>query len=169
MALFAVLLALATTRWRPAPTTASPGLQRLTLAAALGIYLVLLIGAAVASTGASWACLDFPLCGDRVVASNPALLESLHMTHRIAAVLAGSLVLLVAARCRRHAGLRRAAAVALALTLMQIAVGVAQVLLALPLGLRGLHLAMGTAAWGSLVVLATLAVSRGEATAQGRL
>ncbi|HEY3232690.1 MAG TPA: heme o synthase [Roseiflexaceae bacterium] len=135
--------------------------RALALGAAGLFYLVLLLGALVANKNAMWACLDLPLC--------PAVneLALIQMIHRVAAVLAAVLIAALAIRTwrtRPERGLRRAAGWALGLTLSQIAVGVIQVIYARngtggPVTFwRGTHLAVGAAAWGSLVVLATLAL-----------
>ena len=134
--------------------------RRLALAGAGGFYLVLVLGALVANKDAMWACLALPVC------PTPNELALIQMVHRTAAVLVTLLIAALAINTwRTHAErpLRRAAGWALGLTLMQIAVGVAQVILARSgndtpvMAARTLHLAVGAAAWASLVVLATLA------------
>lgn len=131
------------------------------------LFLVLLLGALVATKNAMWACLDLPIC------AMPNVLAQIQMLHRAAAILATLLVAVLAIqtwRTRPEPALRRAAGWALGLTLAQIAVGVTQVILArggntgLVMVARGTHLAIGAGAWASLVVLAMLAVKLPSST-----
>lgn len=132
----------------------------LAMSATLGFYLVLLLGALVANKDAMWACLALPICS---MTSDLALIQ---MIHRTIAVLVTIAVIVLARntwRTRQEPALRRAAGWSLWLTLLQIAVGVVQVMLAstgngpIVMAMRAIHLAIGAAAWASLVVLTTLA------------
>ena len=130
------------------------------LAAALG-FLVLVFGGLVANTGAGPLCQGFPLCNGELFPEGGGLVH-LHWTHRL---LAFALVAVVAGgtlgTVRQGApfAVAGAAFTALVLVLAQIGVAAALVLLRLPDGLRGLHLAVGAALWGTLVIWAALASS----------
>jgi heme A synthase len=133
------------------------------------------LGAAVANTGlapasprpsaAAFACLGFPLCNGRLL-PGPGLLVGLHWTHRALAfalvALAGGLVLL-AHRRRRGATLAWAHAAA-CLVALQVAVAAYMIVRHVPDVPRALHMALGAAVWGALVVTAVLA-RRGAALA----
>jgi protoheme IX farnesyltransferase len=136
-------------------------LYRLLALGAAGLsFAVLLLGALAANEQTLGACLELPVC------QQVNALASIQLIHRIATALVAALLLALAAqtwRTRPERGLRLAAAWALALLLVQIVAGLAQVIAARS-GLssvgfwRVAHLALGTAAWSSMVVLATLAL-----------
>jgi protoheme IX farnesyltransferase len=124
--------------------------------AALG-FAVILFGAQVANFNAGLLCLGFPLCNGELLPPK-APLATLHWGHRLLAFgFLGLTTVLVTRVTRRSdpasARLRRAAAVVLAGTAVQIGVAAAMVLQLLPPGLRALHLLVGTLVWAALVVL----------------
>lgn len=169
MATLAVLL-VAALRATPlgdaATASGTPGMDRTARkaagaalgAAALG-YLVVVLGAVVANTGAAPLCQGFPLCSGRLIPQGGALVH-IHWTHRLLAYL---LVIHVAgaaiATWRRPVtpAVRWAASGAAGLVGAQVAVAAALVVTGLPRSLQALHLAVGTAVWGALVVWAVLA------------
>lgn len=125
-----------------------------TAAAGFGVVL---LGALVANLGAAPACQGFPLCNGRILpAGAPGV--HVHWTHRLAAygLAAWALALPVWVRRRRpeDAPARRWAWIVTGLTVGQVAVGAALVLSHLPEALQAAHLAVGTALWAALVVLA---------------
>ncbi|MFO7171190.1 MAG: heme o synthase, partial [Chloroflexota bacterium] len=132
---------------------------RLALASAAALYGALVVGAMMTEHGALWSCTSWPLC---TPTSGAAWIALLHRG------LAGAATLLIAAlafqtwRQRLDGRLRAAVGWSLALMLLQNAIGLAQVLAAesgasLPIDITRLaHLAVGAAAWGVLVVAATL-------------
>ncbi len=120
-----------------------------TLAAiALGLgFVTVLLGAMTAKMGAASACLGFPLCNGQLVPDGNYL-QHLHWTHRLLAY--GTAAYLVAWALRaRSPGAR----IVLGLALLQIGVGAAMVLRALPAGLQAVHVAVGTAVWAALVLV----------------
>jgi heme A synthase len=122
-------------------------------AAIAATYAVIVSGAVVVGTGASGACDAFPLCG------RPAGgLTDVHMLHRVLVGVAAVAVVgavLAAGRRWRGQGLAVVAPLTLALLLAQGAVGVLQVLMGLPPSLRALHVALASAVWAGLVLLAS--------------
>jgi heme o synthase len=132
--------------------------RALALAAIGVVYVTLLAGVLVTNQGALWDCLALPLC------PAPSDLARIAIAHRLLAALAALLVTALAVQTwRSHGGraARIAAGWSLGLILVQVAVGLLQVALARGGGLavtaiRGAHLAVGVAAWGALVVQATL-------------
>lgn len=143
------------------------GMARMALGGAVLAYLVVLMGAMVANTGApasgapsaaALACQGFPLCNGTLTPSNG--LVHFQLTHRLLAYLlflhvVGSAMVLR----KRVAGgpIRTAGLLAVALVVSQVVVGAGMVLSAFPPSLRGLHLALGAGVWGALVVWTTLA------------
>lgn len=134
--------------------------RMLVVGSAVVLYLVVVFGALMTDTGAIWACLTLPLC------SNTGSLATLAVGHRILAALATLLIAVLAYQTYRHRSerpLRLAAVGALSLMVLGNAVGIIQVLLAqggsiaesMPVRLS--HVGISAAAWGGLVVLATMA------------
>lgn len=127
--------------------------------AALGLLLVFL-GGLVANTGAAPLCQGFPLCNGQLFPSGGGLIH-LHWTHRLVAFVFLAVVALAVratVRQRAPAVVLWWATAALLLTIAQIVVAAALVLMHLPASLRALHLAVGVALWGTLVVWAHHAV-----------
>jgi heme A synthase len=144
-----------------APAPARPPVPRAArraagIAAAL-VVLELVIGGLVASRYAGLVCPEWPACSGGVWFPSWSGLVGLHLLHRCVAY--GLLVALaaLAVLARSAPGLRGPARLALALCVAQVAVGVANVLLALPVEVTGLHSALATALvlTVSLVVRAT--------------
>ncbi len=82
----------------------SRSFQRLSLAAAIAVYALMIIGGAVRITGSGLGCPDWPLCYGRALPplEITALIE---FSHRLAALIAGGLVIataLVAGRSERR-------------------------------------------------------------------
>ena len=143
---------------RPLPASDRHRSHALVLATAGLGFVVILFGAQVANFDAGLLCLGFPLCNGSALPPEGRL-AGLHWAHRALAF--GFLVLvgLLAARVRREPGpqavpLRRWVSIVLVATLVQVAVAAAMILYLLPTGLRALHLLVGTAIWGALVILA---------------
>ena len=111
----------------------------------------LALGGYVRHTGAGLACPDFPLCsGDVLPGAGPPLI---HWVHRWLGVLLLGLFLHVAMASRRTPLAGVGAALG-ALAVLQVALGVAAVLMRLPVPVRAAHAAGGYALWGLLVWLA---------------
>jgi heme A synthase len=131
--------------------------------AALAVYLLLLTGAYVTRSGAAAACPAFPACGGLADPATPgSTLEGIHMLHRIVAAGAALVLLIALADCWRagDVDLRRIAAGTAGLLAAQVGLGVANVLLRLPLWSRGLHLVAAALLWAAVVLL-TAAAWRG--------
>lgn len=147
----------------------------LAVASAGCFFVVLILGALVANKHAMWVCTDLPVCSVTVLDGILNPLALIQMIHRAVAVLTTLMVCALALltwRTREEQSLRTVVAWALGLTLLQIGVGAVQVALArsgntpVVMVMRTLHLAVGAAGWGSIVILATLAlrlpVSKGK-------
>ena len=124
---------------RPALT---PWARRVTLLAALLLVLQITLGGLVASRYAGLACPEWPTCRDGVwfpTWEGPVGLQLLHRANGYALVAS---LAAAAVAARRAPALRRATRLALLLGLAQVGVGVANVLLALPVEVTGLHSAL---------------------------
>ncbi len=132
----------------------------LALAAAIAVYILILLGATVVNTGASLACADWPLCHEQLVPPLTDPLVTIHFTHRFAALASVILVALLcveAWRARRGApGIWQLALLVFGLFLAQTLIGGVTVLLKMPTVLRAVHLALASLVWGAAVVLVAL-------------
>jgi len=120
-------------------------------------FLLLLTGSYVTRSGASLACPSFPWCG----ANTPAIrrLIDIQMLHRYAAFTVAFLTLVTVVWLlvwQRDRGLASIAYGLLGLLVLQFGLGIANVLLRLPMWSRVLHLTVGATFWAGLVVLWTL-------------
>jgi cytochrome c oxidase assembly protein subunit 15 len=108
--------------------------------------LQVVLGGLVSSHYAGLACYDFPTCDG--VAFAPAFtgLVGLHVLHRLGAYSVGlAFILLVGATWGSDEPVARIARSGLRLIALQVAVGVANVLLRLPVEMTGLHSALAAA------------------------
>jgi heme A synthase len=131
-----------------------------TLIGAGSAYLLILTGSLVTRTGASLACPGFPLCGISDIPDNLQHLTSIQMFHRIVALIvllvAGYIIFLILRHGGAEPALRLISYVLVALFIVQIGLGISNVLLSLPLWSRILHLGVATSIWAVLTVLAVL-------------
>src|ERR1700736_2295083 len=127
--------------------------------AAAGTYILILSGSLVVGSSASGACGAWPLCGGGfsfAFDGSPAI----QLFHRGLAAAIGVLIVIsllsLLGRFRRHPAVRATVALTLAALAFQVAVGAAVVTLHLPAVLLGLHLALASAVWAGIVVLAVI-------------
>jgi len=137
-----------------AATARPPGLLPAFALAAVMVYGQSLLGGLVSTHHAGLACPDWPTCHG---AWFPPLagLVGLQVLHRWGAYLLVAAMIVVAARARGapDAALRAGGPLALGLTLAQVAVGVTNVFLAVPVWLSAVHLALATGLLATLVTL----------------
>lgn len=148
----------------PGPT-ATPLQRGVTSLAAgmLGVQIVL--GGLVSSSYAGLACPDWPTCMDGAFFPTWSGIQGLHLFHRMTGYTLAGLVVLAAWLGRTHAGSRRWLAAAAGLVLLQVGVGIANVLLRIPVEVTGLHSALAAALICSLGV-SVREVWRGTGTAE---
>ena len=118
-----------------------PGLAALVLG-----FVTVLFGALTANLGAASACLGFPLCNGHLLPDGNSL-QHVHWVHRLLAYTLFGYLVWWAVRSGR-----RGAWAVVALVTLQVVVGAAMVLLALPPPLQALHVALGTTVWAGLVL-----------------
>jgi heme A synthase len=134
----------------------------LAIIAGAGVYFLILSGSIVTGSGATAACVTWPLCqGDLFPHQAPA---AIHMGHRFVAAIVGVFVLYVAhlgfRNKERPRDVRLLSMTVAALFVVQVAVGAITIYARFPIGLMALHLAMGTAVWGAVAALGMLALTR---------
>jgi heme a synthase len=149
----ATLAGLAWLWWRARPSVALPAPAWLARGLLLLVLLQIALGGWVSGNGAALACPDLPTCqgawwppADFAAAFHPlasangldlAALTAMHLMHRLVAGLVFVGVLLLAARLARFS--KGIAALLLALVSVQLMLGMANVLLGLPLPLALAH------------------------------
>ena len=114
--------------------------------AAVLVFVTVLAGALTANLGAATACVGFPLCnGQWIVTGN--YLQYVQWTHRLLAYTTYAYLLAWAFATRS-----RAAFTVLALATLQIGIAAAMVTHTLPRILQAVHVAVGAALWGVVVL-----------------
>lgn len=141
--------------WRPASgRRLAPG----GWAAVAATFLVMISGSLVVDGGATYACPSWPACPVSGGAALPLVI--IQDAHRlmvlIASVLIALFVMHAARRWRVIPGARLVADLVAVLLLAQIAAGGLVATLQAPQALQDLHLALGSATWAAVVVLAAI-------------
>ena len=167
LAIFAVVITIAVMAKTPAPIKEHPDktrrFARLAVTNALLVYGLMLSGSYVVGSGASLACKGWPICTAQPWAVLNHLAD-INVLHRIIATFVGLVLIwtLISAlrRYKVAPGQAWMAVVAGVLFVAQSIVGGLIVLLNKPEFVAGLHLALATAVWGSLVILAAMAANQ---------
>jgi heme A synthase len=136
-----------------------------TIIAAGASYVLILTGSLVTRTGASLVCPDFPACGLETVPDNLQTIVLIQMAHRIAAFVVAFAIILtlwyLLRASNRDRGIRTVAWTLIALLALQFGLGISNVLLALPMWSRILHLGTAATIWVFLVLL-SVTLARGQ-------
>ena len=121
-------------------------------------FLVMISGSLVVDAGATFACPSWPGCRALGGANQPlVVIQDVHrLVVLIATVLIALFVMQAARRWRAVKGARWVADLVAVLLLAQIAAGGLVATLQAPEALQDLHLALGSAAWAAVVVLAAI-------------
>ena len=175
LAIFAMVITVAVMSGKAKPSKEHPAktrkFVRLALTNALLVYGLMLSGSYVVGSGATLACPGWPLCGTAPQWAVQYHLSDINSFHRLVATFVGLVLIwtLISAWRRRNVASGQAwvALVAGILFVVQAVVGGLVVLLMRPDFVAGLHLALATAVWGSLVLLAVLAARQLRAAPQG--
>lgn len=140
---------------RPA-RPASPAIVRAAIVAIAATFGLLLTGAYTASSGAAWACPQWPLCHGKYFPTGWTSAD-VHILHRwLALITIGAIVWLLVVAVRdagMSARVSMLAGLALALTLIETLIGAANIWTELANWVRISHLAFATLVWGALIVL----------------
>ena len=130
----------------------------LILAAAVGVYALLMSGSYVTITGATWVCAEWPLCSGELIPDQR--LPVIHMAHRLLVAIVGLFVmftLILGSRKGRWPKYIRILSMTVgALFIAQVMIGAGTVWLTFPPEFRALHLAAGTVVWASIALITLL-------------
>ncbi len=121
----------------------------------LGLFALILVGATVVGSGASWACVAWPFCEGWVIWPGD-LLGRVHMLHRLVALGVGVAMAWLTARLAAwrevSRGIFRWVLVAFLLYVIQIGLGAVNLWMGFPPLLNALHLGLATAIWAAVGV-----------------
>ena len=112
------------------------------VAAGLLLLSQIVLGGLVSSSYAGLACPDWPACNGGLWFPTWRGTVGLHLVHRWNAVVLLAAIGAAALACRSVPGLRGIAAIAAVLAVGQLFVGIANVVLGLPVEVTGLHSAL---------------------------
>lgn len=135
------------------------GRERVAVAClALLLLAQVTLGGLVSSSYAGLVCPDWPTCANGAFFPTFRGIQGLHVLHRtLAYTLVAALPLAAFGIVRQHPALHRLLARASALALAQVAVGVANVLLRLPVEITALHSALAAALFCTLGIAVDVA------------
>ena len=140
----------------PVPRTSVSGaIARVGCVCAVLLVLQIVLGGLVSSHSAGLACATFPLCNSDSLAPTLTGQVGLHVLHRLNGYAVCFAFGALAWRARGSARIGQLATAAFGIVLLQVVVGVANVLLRLPLEITALHSALATA-----IAIATALVMR---------
>lgn len=136
--------------------------------AALSLVIIV-TGALVRGSGATMACVTWPLCNGDVLPTAQGPLQMVHMGHRFAVLLLGvSLLALVWSAWKNRSGAsRQLATLALVAYLCQAGVGAGVVLSIAGAGWAAAHVVFASATWGLLVALSVIETSNSAERLEG--
>jgi cytochrome c oxidase assembly protein subunit 15 len=144
----------------PADEAVTPALRALVATGAALLALQIVLGGLVSSRYAGLACAQWPACNDGIFLPTFEGVVGLQLAHRLNGYALALAIAITATAARGVAPLERPTALALGLVLLQIALGVANVWLRIPVEITALHSATAAAlvltqtvcvrnAWGS--------------------
>ncbi|MFC7222201.1 MULTISPECIES: heme o synthase [Halalkalicoccus] len=130
-------------------------------ATTMGVYLLVIVGATTALTDAAAACPTWPACHGGVLPDGGA--ATLAWTHRIVALLVGLCVFATAVvgwRAETSGRIRAALALSATLYPLQIGIGAVAATTGTPATISAIHLLVGTAIFGGLLVALAWSLER---------
>lgn len=177
--LFAVLIYVAvvactvgTARQVPNLAAVAAPVKRPVIIAVVATYLVAMSGAFVVETNSGAGCDSWPLCGSGF--SLPAgQAATINVAHRVVALVVvlmlGALMAVIARRRRGDRAVRIGTMAVNVMLVLQVAAGALVAELGLPAWVRGLHIALASLLWGTVVAVAVLSTqdAREAATVAG--
>ncbi|MEE2750523.1 MAG: COX15/CtaA family protein, partial [Myxococcota bacterium] len=149
--LFCLILLTMTLRCRevitPVGLTSAPSTTSrwLVFLGAIVLFAQMVIGGLVSSNHAGVACLQWPTCQGDVWFPTFSGLIGLHIVHRLIAYTLSLITLAIAISARSNARLRKPAFIAVACVVIQVVLGVLNVVWYLPVEITALHSAFAAA------------------------
>ena len=137
--------------------TESNGLSKWTIAALVGVFLLILSGSYIVGAGYGSSCGTWPLCRGSLFPEGRPYIE--HMAHRYFAAIVGVLVIAVAYSAWKSPKLPsvgRTGFLLLVVFAAQILVGALTVWLGFTAEIKAIHFSMATLVWIALVFVAAL-------------
>ena len=125
-----------------ADTSALTRYRRIAWITLFAVYFLILVGAGVRASGAGMGCPDWPTCMNGEVFPTWSGVQGLHVLHRTLGYAVVVVTAIAAWAAMGHAGSRRWVATAAGLAILQVAVGVTNVLLRLPVEVTAAHSAL---------------------------
>jgi cytochrome c oxidase assembly protein subunit 15 len=157
--LAALLVSVVAARYQPGAAHVADSMTWLAYITAALAFVIILTGALVRGSGATLACVDWPLCNGAVLPVNQGQAALIHMLHRFAVLGLGvSIALLVwqVIQSGRSQLLRRVAFLALVAYLAQAAVGALFVLTTAGTVWGATHVGLAAITWALLVILSVM-------------
>lgn len=134
--------------------------SRAGIVAGVSTLALLLAGAYTATSGASYACPEWPLCDGYYVPGTGSIYVDTQLVHRwLAMITALAVGYLIYEVYRQRAGSRLMTRLSLTLgglLLLQIMVGAANIWTQIDQGFAALHLILATLIWGLLITIVTI-------------
>lgn len=155
----ALLVSAIAATYRPQTTTRRDNFTTLVYLTTALSLVIILTGALVRGSGATLACVDYPLCNGEIFPFNQGQLQVIHMTHRVSVVALGvalALLLWSALRTRQTGHARTLAILALTMYLAQATIGALFVLTAAQPIWGAAHVGFAAATWAVLVALSAI-------------
>lgn len=121
---------------------ASASLRLMSAITAALLATQIILGGLVSSTYAGLVCPDWPTCMNGEFFPSWTGIQGIHLFHRLVGYACVFAIVTVAAMSRGHRGSRTWLAIAAVFALLQVVVGITNVLLRLPVEVTGLHSAL---------------------------
>jgi heme A synthase len=154
-----VALTVGTARQAPAVIAALQSVKMPATIAVVATYLVAMSGAFVVETSSGAGCNSWPLCGSGFSLPSGQT-ATINVAHRVVAavvvILLGGLMAMILRRRRGDRPVRITVMSVNLLLVLQVAAGALVVELGLPAWVRGLHIALASLLWGTVVTVAVL-------------
>jgi heme A synthase len=157
--LAALLVGFTAATHKPETAYGSDGVSVLAYTTTALSFIIILTGALVRGSGATLACVDWPLCNGSVLPVDQGQLALIHMFHRFAVLALGVTLALLLWQLwsnRRDTRLKQLAVWSLVAYLTQAGVGALFVLTSAAPLWGAVHVGLAAATWALLVVLSTV-------------
>ncbi len=151
----------------PIDNVGSRRIRRLAATSAGSVFVLMLVGAYTATSGAGYACTEWPLCNGHYLPTgwNVIDIQLLHRTLALVATIFVTLLIVDTLRHRHDAGVAGTLVMAVGILLpIQILLGAANIWFKLAPAVSAAHLATATMIWGLLVTITALEYSGSWAT-----